>query len=173
MAGYKGHLAGGAIAATGTGMALLVTGTSLAGPNGLIPLDNAFPRFTGDLQNTASLLYYGSLAGVCLIFSLWPDADTDSKAQRIFGGFLFLLLSFLILYERFKAAAVIGLMGTLPMMAKHRGWTHTWWALLFVPLPFLLFPYYFLGPSQLYYGVPFYLSAILGYATHLLIDGHV
>jgi membrane-bound metal-dependent hydrolase YbcI (DUF457 family) len=103
------------------------------------------------------------------MFALWPDVDTDSKGQRLFGALLLIADLALIIGERFRMAALVGLIAILPMIGRHRGWTHTWWAALLVPLPIAAIPYVYM-PEAPFLGLPFYAAATAGYASHLLID---
>ncbi len=66
-------------------------------------------------------------------------------------------------------AALLGLLAMLPAIDGHRGWTHTWWAMLLVPLPLLLAPVLLYGWAW-QAAVPWYAAAVLGYFSHLLLD---
>jgi membrane-bound metal-dependent hydrolase YbcI (DUF457 family) len=100
----------------------------------------------------------------------FPDVDTNSKAQDIFLGLAFIVDVLLVATGRIQAAAYLGLIAMLPIITHHRGWTHTKWAMLAVPLPILLVPYLhnraILPASIMYYG-----AAVAGYFSHLLLDG--
>ncbi|EPR37464.1 Protein of unknown function DUF457, transmembrane [Desulfovibrio sp. X2] len=152
MPGYKTHLAGGLILAAG-GLGILFW----AGVY--------WPGF----EKAAVLLAIAALA------ALFPDVDTDSKGQHLFYGALFIGDLGLIAFGRYVWAALLGLFAMLPAVGQHRGWTHTWWAALVVPLPLLLLPPYlfdsrFLGPDWHRF-LPYYLAAVAGYVSHLLMDG--
>jgi membrane-bound metal-dependent hydrolase YbcI (DUF457 family) len=57
----------------------------------------------------------------------------------------------------------------IPVAGRHRGWVHTWWAMLVLPSPILLLPAHFWGiPWER--SLPFYLTFVLGYFSHLLLD---
>ena len=76
----------------------------------------------------------------------------------------------MILTQRYEAAAYLGLFAILPVLGKHRGWTHTWWAMLLIPAPLLLLPgLYF--PERPFAPLPLYGAAVVGYFSHLYIDG--
>jgi membrane-bound metal-dependent hydrolase YbcI (DUF457 family) len=109
------------------------------------------------------------LAGAGAMGGLAPDVDTDSRGQNIFYPALILADLALILTKQLAWAAVLGLAGMLPAVGSHRGWTHTWWAGLLLPLPaFLLcLPHGFFAPETV---LPFYLAAVAGYYSHLLLD---
>jgi membrane-bound metal-dependent hydrolase YbcI (DUF457 family) len=57
----------------------------------------------------------------------------------------------------------------LPILSRHRGWTHTWWAMLLVPSPLLILPYLHV-PERPLVGLPFYGAAVVGYLSHLVVD---
>jgi membrane-bound metal-dependent hydrolase YbcI (DUF457 family) len=106
------------------------------------------------------------------MFGLWPDVDTDSKGQSLFYWIFVLVDTFLIVTQRFEAAAYLGFFALLPALGHHRGWTHTWWAMLLIPSPLLLWPY-LNWPDRPLVGLPFYGAAVVGYLSHLYMDGLV
>ncbi len=109
------------------------------------------------------------LVAVALLASLFPDTDTNSKGRPFFYGVMAFTDVVLLANEEYKWAALLGLFAMLPAIGNHRGWTHTWWAMLAVPLPILLLPMVlFESPWQPL--LPFYCAAILGYGSHLALD---
>lgn len=155
MAGYKGHLAGASVFAIGY---LVVLGYAVS-------VDAVHHQFT-DLER---LGYPVALVTLVLLFGLWPDVDINSKGQRIFYSIFLVADIFLIVTERFRAAAYLGLVAMLPILSRHRGWTHTWWAMLLVPSPLLILPYLHM-PERPLAGLPFYGAAVVGYLSHLVVD---
>jgi len=149
MPGYRTHLAGGVVLAAG-GLAFLFWA-------GL---------YRPGWEKAAVLLAIAALA------ALFPDVDTDSRGQHLFYSGLFILDVGLIATERYVWAALLGLFAMLPAIGRHRGWTHTWWASLAVPLPLLLLPPYLFGADWQGFA-PHYLAAVGGYVSHLLMDGTV
>lgn len=105
-----------------------------------------------------------------VMFGLWPDVDINSKGQRLFYSIFLLADIGFIVARNFEAAAYLGLFSILPTISKHRGWTHTWWAMLLIPSPMLLLPM-FLTPEHPLSGALFYGAAVTGYFSHLLLDG--
>lgn len=147
MPGYKEHLNGGLIAgALGIGMAVM---------EGYLTLD---------------ILQLCGLLGFCLLGALFPDMDTDSKGQNLFYTGLVVLDGILIYHNCFVWAAWLGLFSMLPALGHHRGWTHTWWAMLVVPLPIVIIPYLFFRGGGMDIFVRFYAAFTLGYFSHLLLD---
>jgi membrane-bound metal-dependent hydrolase YbcI (DUF457 family) len=157
MANYRGHLGGAVAVCTGYVFAVTVLPVEWAVKTGYL---------LADWQMLAALFV------VAMLFGLWPDIDTNSKAQDIFFGLAFACDIALIAAGRLEAAAFLGLLAMTPIVSKHRGWTHSKLAMLLVPLPILLVPYLYepnyLVPSLLFYG-----AAVSGYLSHLLLDGLV
>jgi membrane-bound metal-dependent hydrolase YbcI (DUF457 family) len=155
MAGYKGHLAGATLFGLGY---VAILGYAFT-------VDAAYGQFSGLQQ----LGYPLSLLVLALLFGLWPDVDINSKGQRVFYSIFLVTDLFLIATERFRAAAYLGLVAILPVLSRHRGWTHTWWAMLLVPSPLLILPYLHV-PERPFIGLPFYGAAVVGYLSHLVMD---
>ncbi len=146
MPGYRGHVAGGAVLWGGCFAGALWLGLPQPSPE------------------TAVVLGVAALMG-----ALFPDTDTDSRGQNLFYLILVLLDIAFMIKGLYRWAAVLGFCAMLPALGRHRGWTHTWWAMLLVPLPVLLLPVVFYGQS-LERLLPFYLSVVVGYFSHLLLD---
>ncbi len=131
---------------------------------------------------------------VAVLFGLWPDVDIKSKSQKIFYTVLFVLNVVLIVFlQRYLESALLGLFAMLPIMSKHRGWTHAKITMILLPSVFLLIPIYAaysdwktsdtfvdsLNALQEWEGLtgavrsgfPFYVASFIGYATHLHLDG--
>ena len=144
--GYKGHLAGGALIG-----AAVLGGLSWSGV------------YSPDTPQIAVL---GSLV---LLGSLFPDVDTDSRGQHIFYLTLAVLDFAFIVQGYYRWAAILGFAAMFPALGPHRGWTHTWWAMLLMPLPLVLLPVWLYGSSPKTLA-PFYGAAVLGYFSHLALD---
>lgn len=154
MANYRGHIAGG-----------VVLGVAFAAAVEVLPIH------VYDAQ--LLITNWQTIVGIILLstmFGLFPDVDTNSKAQNIFFGIAFALDGALIIFGLYQAAAYLGLIAMMPIVGKHRGWTHSKWAMLLVPSPLLLFPYLSTGnvpqATLIMYG-----AAVTGYFSHLLLDG--
>lgn len=156
MAGYRGHIAG----------ATVFFGLYLLGVGYVVSVDAVYTRFTL-LERVG---YPLALFGLTLMFGLWPDVDTNSKGQNLFYTIFFLVDVVLIATRHFEEAAYLGLFAILPVLGKHRGWTHSWWAMLLIPSPLLILPYV-LFPERPLAGLPFYGAAVVGYFSHLFMDG--
>jgi membrane-bound metal-dependent hydrolase YbcI (DUF457 family) len=155
MANYKGHI-GGAVA-TCMIFVLLVM---------LLPV--AWLSKTGGILSDWQMV--SGLFVVAMLFGLWPDIDTNSKAQDIFFAVAFVLDILLIATGYLEAAAYLGLLAMTPIIGKHRGWTHKKWAMIIIPLPILVVPYLY-QPDNFIPGIIFYGAAVAGYFSHLLLDG--
>lgn len=155
MANYKGHIAGG------LGAGIVYVGALQVLP-GNLPVETS-----GLLQDWQML---AGLFVLSMLFGLWPDIDTNSKGQDIFYGVGFTLDVLLIAYGYIEAAAYLGLLAMLPILGKHRGWTHSKLAMILIPAPIALVPY-LNRSSILDTAIIFYGAAVAGYFSHLLLDG--
>jgi len=132
---------------------------------------------------------------VALLFGLFPDVDIKSKSQKVFYSALFVLnLSLILIFQRYFEAALLGLFAMVPILSKHRGWTHSKITMILLPSLFLVIPLYVeytnygVGWEELpdiftslveyenltdtfHSGIAFYLASLIGYASHLYLDG--
>mgnify|MGYP001148940963 CR=1 FL=1 len=155
MANWKGHVVGG-----------VALGGAYAAAVSFAPVEH-FAETAGLLQDWQAL---AAILVISTLFALFPDIDTNSKGQNIFFG-LALAVDVLLIWNGYmQAAAYLGLIAMLPIVGKHRGWTHSKPAMLLVPLPIVIVPYLhndnILPISLIYYG-----AAVAGYFSHLLLDG--
>jgi hypothetical protein len=119
------------------------------------------------VPNSMEIIIYGA---IIILFSLWPDVDIKGLGQKFFYTIFFITDLFLIFYfEEYKASAYFGLLIILPILAKHRGWTHYRSTAVLLPLPLITVPFYVFNGS-LIEGVPYYLAAVTGYFSHLFFD---
>lgn len=155
MANWKGHVVGG-----------VALGASYVAAMTLVPVER-FAEMAGLLHDWQAL---AAVMVISVLFALFPDVDTNSKGQNIFFGLALAVDIALIWSGNIQAAAYLGLIAMLPVVGKHRGWTHSKLAMLLVPLPILIVPYLYndniLPISIVYYG-----AAVAGYFSHLLFDG--
>ena len=109
-------------------------------------------------------------AAIAVMFSLWPDVDIKSLGQKVFYTIFFITDTTLIFYFKdYKTAAFFGLLIILPVLAKHRGWTHSKITAVLLPTPLLLVPMY-AYEGTLMEGLPYYFAAVTGYFSHLFFD---
>lgn len=158
MASYRGHIAGAT-----------AFGVGYVGLLGYVYSINAAYQQFGPMELVA---YPVACVALAVMFGLWPDVDTNSKGQKFFYGLFLIVDLFLIVTEHYREAAYLGLFALLPALSKHRGWTHTWWAMVIIPAPLVILPY-MLMPEQPFVGLPFYGAAVVGYFSHLVMDGLV
>ena len=107
---------------------------------------------------------------VATMFALWPDVDIKSKGQKLFYILFFITDIYLILTEQFESSAFLGLFIIVPILSKHRGWTHSIPAMILIPSPILIYPMISEGEMEFFSGLPYYLAAITGYLSHILLD---
>ena len=131
---------------------------------------------------------------VAVLFGLWPDVDIKSKSQKLFYTVLFALNVVLIVFlQKYLESAMLGLFAMIPIMSRHRGWTHAKITMILIPSVFLLIPIYATYSEwgtdgtlvdslnalrdwegltdTVRSGLPFYVASFIGYATHLHLDG--
>ena len=113
------------------------------------------------------IVMFGAIA---IMFSLWPDVDIKGLGQKVFYSIFFLTDVVLIFYfQHYKAAAYFGLLIILPVLAKHRGWTHSRVTAVLLPIPLVTVPALAFDGS-LMEGLPYYCAAVTGYFSHLFFD---
>lgn len=156
MAGYRGHIGIG-----------VVTGIVVAAAVAISPLG-------ASLAPAQQIVRSVLVVWLATVFSLFPDIDIKSKGQLLFYRLLFVLDGALMASGLFREAALLGLLALVPILSRHRGWTHTVWAAFLVPLPILATPLYVDGACTIDRGLewfPYYAAAIAGYLSHLMADG--
>jgi len=144
MSQFKGHLAGGA-AAFAIYLAVLVLFFAYR------PQADVFVWF-----------------GLSILGATWPDVDTNSTAQKLFYGVFIVIDAYLIMTGRYRDASIFGLLALLPVLSKHRGWTHSIAAALLIPSPLLILP--LIVPGLDAGGLEYYVPTTLGYLSHLALD---
>ena len=126
----------------------------------------------------------GGCITIAVLSGLWPDVDIKSKSQSIFYRIFLGFNLILIWREHYIESAFLGLFAMLPLIGKHRGWTHSRLTMLLLPAIFLILPFYFereiINPIRFMSSqsldlikdeLPFYAASVIGYATHLHLDG--
>jgi len=174
---FKGHITGGTLAGVGVAGLAIVSGYS--------PLNQAvlqqFIETPFSLDNSIT-----TLAGLFLItcfMSLFPDLDTTSIPQRWFYRLLFVCQGVLYYQKKLDWFALLAFLSILPVVHKHRGWTH-WKITPWLISVFLAAVYeYFqvrdawfrefnwenvLQFLQIYW--MYACACIIGHYTHLLLD---
>ena len=173
---FKGHLLGGIVA----GVAVVGVAVQV----GVVEFAVSTPS---DLFQTGFGLQNGTLAAgglfvLTLMMSLFPDLDTASVPQRWFFRFAFVLLVVLLLIKQMDIFAVVTLILLLPLLHRHRGWTHSRLTPVVISVFMVLALVYLRAPQMLrglsintivsigqqYWTVM--LACIAGHYTHLLLD---
>ncbi|MBL0332717.1 MAG: metal-dependent hydrolase [Chlorobiota bacterium] len=155
MPGYKNHISFAVVFA----LILIVGSTTTAYANSMsLPLK---------LSTAIGVVW------LAVLFSLFPDIDIKSKGQLLFYRLFFVLDLILIILEMNKEAALLGFLTLLPIVSRHRSWTHSVFAMILIPLPILLLPMYYAKNYHNLEGLPFYLGSVAGYFSHLVADGMI
>lgn len=155
MANYRGHIAGG-----------LGAGLIYSALLSMVPVER-FAEAAGLIEDWQAM---AALFVLSMLFALFPDVDTNSKGQDIFIGLAFVVDVLLIAGGYIQAAAYLGLIAMLPIVSHHRGWTHSKIAMFAVPLPLVAVPYLY-SQAVLPIAIIFYGASVVGYFSHLLLDG--
>lgn len=175
---FRGHLIGGITTGIAVCGLAVFTGTVHLRSDRLsrwlvdqpLPLDNGI----------------ATLAGIFLItvtMSLFPDLDGASIPQRWFFRLVFGCLVAFLFLNRMDLFAAVALISLLPLLHRHRGWTHSWLTPIIIALAAALLIGYlrgqqpwlrhlslssltqFIGDGWIYI-----LACITGHYTHLLLD---
>ena len=176
MSMFREHYIGGLIAYTL--FFVLSLGASLFGQ---VAMQVPFERNPTISLNPWSI---GACFVVAVLSGLWPDVDIKSRSQQIFYRIFLIFSIILILRKQYLQSAVLGIFAMLPLLGKHRGWTHSRLTMLLLPAIFLVLPFYFEGAAVdldnlksshnlnfIRSGFPFYTASLIGYASHLHLDG--
>ena len=173
MADYREHIRAG----VQWYAAFLVIGLALWAFRSALPVDAAefLIPISADFIN--SVFAIGLCFVIAVLSSLFPDIDTKSKGQLLFyrlflaTDFALILLFYLKNDKRFlEGAAFLGLAAMFPLIGKHRGWTHARISALILPAPLLFVPMA-IQSKVVWDGLPYFLAAFFGYASHLSQDG--
>ena len=100
MPGYRGHIVG----------ALILWVISI---------------FVCSLWYTASISEFGEWGCALVLGALFPDLDTKSMGQKWLYRILFVLGSIFIIAGRYRWAALMLLVASIPLMMPHRGMLHS------------------------------------------------
>jgi hypothetical protein len=86
------------------------------------------------VHQQASLFVAAEWLLCALAGSLFPDVDIKSKGQKYFYYCALLLLSVLLLYQKYELFACCSMLAFTPMLARHRGIFHELWFVIAAPL---------------------------------------
>lgn len=106
---------------------------------------------------------------ICYLAALFPDIDIKSKSQQVIYSILLIGDLVLITFRYFETSAWIGVGVLVVALMPHRGLTHKALTALIIPLPLLIIPILLTGDLR-EVGVAYYISAVVGYISHLWVD---
>jgi hypothetical protein len=151
---FKGHIIGGTISSS------IVAGASI-----VILKDSSI-----DISSPYILFFS------CLFMSLFPDLDTASIPQRWFYRAMLIFIPYIYYNFDKEFLFVCSVFIVLPLVHKHRGWTHWKTTPIVIGLAIL----FFYDTNKGLYDVTrdiliinycfFMLSVVLGHYTHLFLD---
>jgi hypothetical protein len=151
---FKGHVTGG----LATSFVLAVTSSLVLGPQ--------------HLNITSSEVIFT----VCFFMSLFPDLDTNSIPQRWFYRILLFVMPIIYFTGQIDYFFIVSFLSILPLIHKHRGWTHWKITPFIIGIATLYFydkekGFYFIKYGDLALNYFFFLLAVvLGHYTHLVLD---
>jgi len=173
VADYHEHVQAGVVfyggfLVVGGGLWLMPTGSALRWMEVLLPTGSA---------SWETVIGLGICFVIAMLGALWPDVDIKSMGQLVFYRlFLVLDLGLLVLYyfqrqaRYLEGAALLGLAAMLPLIGKHRGWTHSRIVMFGLCGAIAAIPMIIEG-GVTWVGLPYAIAALLGYASHLFKDG--
>lgn len=107
--------------------------------------------------------------GCALIGSLFPDLDIKSKGQIWFYRLFFVVITLLIIQQRFMLVAFLSVLCITPLLVKHRGLFHRPWFVVGMPLcGVFLTGAYMPGHTSLFFFDALFFIA--GAVSHILLD---
>lgn len=134
----------------------------------------------GDSQ---AVLNAWALPATTFLTALFPDLDVASKAQRWYYRFALAALIWLHFTGQDLAFVLLALFSLLPLIHRHRGWTHSLWAPVGISLLLSAALEYHRAETgwfasfsteaalELWWAyLPFLLAALVGHSAHLLLD---
>ncbi len=174
---FKVHAVGGAMAGMLTIVTAQVSGYTSASYRHLIDFLNAPHMTQGDIPVLIGLF------AVTVFMSLFPDLDSASILQRWFYRFALVILILLFMVGQMGLFAAVSFIILLPLLHKHRGWTHSKITPVLLALFFAVVlelhrstQAWFGGFSMENVGAIlneywiYVVACVLGHYTHLLLD---
>ncbi|MGK5094683.1 hypothetical protein WDW89_22065 [Deltaproteobacteria bacterium TL4] len=174
---FSGHFAGGIVAGGG------ITLVAIASQAVVLNAETLNQLVNNPLNAHNSIVVWMGLFLTTVFMSLFPDLDTGSIPQRWFFRIVFILLIFLYFKKWMDIFAVVAFSALLPVVHKHRGWTHwkitPWLIALFLGIILE----YFRAKASWFQGFSwgnvegllrkywlYVVACITGHYTHLLLD---
>lgn len=105
---------------------------------------------------------------ITLLFSIFPDIDTKSTPSKLFYSLIIVYLTYTyIITKQYRIANLVAIISLIPQILTHRGILHSPITALVLPAcVFIVFP----GLYSIDINIIMYLSGVMGYMTHLILD---
>jgi LexA-binding, inner membrane-associated putative hydrolase len=174
---FRTHFLGGLLAAGAVITVSQTSGYTAVNPEDFIISLRSPLSISGDVSALLSLFF------ITLFMSLFPDLDSASVLQRWFYRILLLILVFLFLTGQTGLFAAVAFISLLPLLHKHRGWTHSKITPFFLAIVFAIVVEYnrsrsaLIGEFSTVNIVDWYqtywiyiLACVTGHYTHLFLD---
>ncbi|MBF0237396.1 MAG: metal-dependent hydrolase [SAR324 cluster bacterium] len=174
---FKGHAFGGGITGIGVAGLAVFSGAIPVTPEVLKQIMNA------PLQHMNPVLMLLSIFAVTWFMSLFPDLDTASVPQRWFFRIMLIILGILYVKRQMDLFALVAFSVLLPVIHKHRGWTH-WKITPWLVSAFLAIVYEYFRVQDAWFASfswhnvlaflkqywIFVVGCVAGHYTHLFLD---
>jgi len=115
---FSGHLVGGLIAGSAAVGLAMVTKNAVVDVNSINDFFNQQAWLTNDFKTLTALFL------ITCFMALFPDLDLPSIQQRWFYRAVVVVLCLLFYLRQIEIFAMISILVLLPVVHKHRGWTH-------------------------------------------------
>ncbi len=102
-----------------------LVGGAIAAGVGVVALDLSVQSIlTKPFFSNPDFLQFSYIFGLAWFMALFPDLDTASIPQRWFYRFLLVAMIVAIIKKEIDIFAVMAFLGIVPLLDRHRGWTH-------------------------------------------------
>ena len=112
--------------------------------------------------------YWPFCIPISMLYSLLPDMDIKSKGSKLFYLIILGISGYLVYMKELQTAVILLVCSLVPQLFAHRKFTHSVWFAVIFPAPvYLIFQHFNLSNE---YFIIFYISALAGYFSHILLD---
>ena len=171
---FKGHFVGGIIAGVASVSIAVISGYAISASD-----------YSLDRTISENMLVLSKIWSVAFFMALFPDLDTSSIPQRWSYRIILLMLLYFLIEKKMDYFVVTAIISVLPLIDKHRGWTHWKITPWIISIAFAIILEYYRSNSNWfssyrwknvvntleYYWIYIIASAI-GHYTHLILDSH-
>ena len=174
---FSGHLVGGVIAGGA------VVGLAMITKNNTMEVGSVSQLFSQQVWQSGDAKALIALFLITCFMALFPDLDLPSIQQRWFYRVILVVLAVLFLLRQSEMFALVTILVLLPVIHKHRGWTHWYITPFFIAIMMAMIFEYERSAQSWFGGFSidnvlqylktywiFVIGCVLGHYTHLLLD---